>query len=138
MVAYAVLVSIIAILGNLGARAEVDNTSVVREQYNVVGFPKDFIYIAKSRLRLSSECLKKNDLSCAAYAATQKASLKAVKDKLAAQAEPGSMICRQLGGQVLLARNEKKDELTFCRFTDGSLVSGGTLQYYGMKNDEKP
>jgi len=50
-------------------------------------------------------------------------------------AEPGSLICRKLGGKFLIARDKNKNEYSFCVFEDGSMTSNATLYSEALRND---
>lgn len=42
----------------------------------------------------------------------------------------GAMICKKIGGKILLGRNRQHDQNSFCEFFDKSIVDSGTLAYF--------
>ncbi len=89
---------------------------------------------AQAGIIISKSCHKKNNkYNCDAFKALKKASFKNVN--ITGGANPGAVMCRPLGGQVVLARDEKKNETTYCQFPDGSLIANGSITFHARQND---
>ena len=87
-------------------------------------------------LLLSASCVKASGgYDCAAFRARRKASLRAVTSRLIGGANPGAVICRGLGAEVVNGRDSSGNENSFCRFSDGSMISSGSLVAAGLTND---
>ena len=98
-----------------------------------------FVFVSDydKRLTISKNCLKNGKFNCLAYQTIKKASLKAIEDQLFGGMNPGSKICSdQLRGTVVLGKDDKGNENSFCKFSDESIIDNGTLTYYGIKNDK--
>ena len=104
--------------------------------FSVDGKKTEFYRDAGRHFMISKDCVKKGDaLRCDAYQALSKASLRG--QTLKGGANPGAVICsRGLGRDVVVGKDEQENENSFCRFSDGSLVSSGSLTYYAHKNDK--
>ena len=90
------------------------------------------------RLTISSSCRKKDSFACEAYSVLSKVSFKSVDKYLQGGANPGAVICKHLlKMEVVIGKDKKGNENSFCKFKDGSYIDNGTLLYYGLKNDKK-
>lgn len=102
--------------------------------FSISGKPVVFVNDPLKHTMLSETCAKKRD--CEAYTALAKASLREIHTR--GGANPGAVLCgKVLGGEVVIGKDRDENENSFCRFDDGSMVSCGTLAYYGRKNDLK-
>lgn len=117
---------------SLGAHA-------AEQSFELGGKQVNFFRSEEKHLTVSRGCLKSNgSLSCQAYESLSKASLDGLESKNSGGANPGARICdSELKGEVVIGRDKSGNENSFCRFSDGSLVSSGTLMYYGRQNDTK-
>jgi putative hemolysin len=87
------------------------------------------------KLKLSSNCFKKDLPKCQAYDVAQ-IKVKNVVTKIPGQTHPASMHCARLMGQNLIAYDHENNEYDFCRFPDDSLVSSWSIfnnAYQGPK-----
>lgn len=85
----------------------------------------------KDRLLISKKCAKK----CKAYKAWQSAA-KIKKIETYGGQNPGSVICKSVGGVSVLAIDQDKNQNSFCKFNDDSVVDNGSLsaKYYSGHN----
>ncbi len=122
--------SLFVLLFSIGALAETQSLLVGDKK---VEFEKN----DKLKLIISKSCLKaKSKFSCEAFLATQKASFNFIKKDLKGGKNPGAQICRlQLKGSIVYGVDENHNENTFCVFKDNSMISNGSLHYYGVEND---
>ncbi len=63
--------------------------------------------------------------------------LHGLKNALAGGANPGAIVCLQLGGRSLVSLDSKSNQNNVCQFADGSIISSGTLHYHARQNDDK-
>ena len=78
-------------------------------------------------------------LNCDAVRAARKASLSKAAGPHSQDggANPGARVCETVGGEVVIAVDQDRNERSFCRFGDQSLIESGSLHYHAMRNDEK-
>jgi putative hemolysin len=85
-----------------------------------------------TRIAVSSHCLLNRENSCLALKKLSEASLKKAQLKRKeSSANPGTLICEDLGGRVIIGRDSNGDENSFCKFKDQSLIDCGSLTWYG-------
>jgi hypothetical protein len=106
--------------------------------FELGGKKVDFYRDEEKHLTISKSCIKSGGkFACQAYSALSKISLSSLSHK-GGGANPGARICTsQLKGEVVIGRDSQGNENSFCRLDDGSLVSSGTLMFYGRENDAK-
>lgn len=91
-----------------------------------------------SRITISSNCIKNSKVGdCAAIRGLKTVSFKKIERPKFGGANPGALICeQQLHGIVMVGINQNtKNENSFCKLADGSIIDNGTLIFYGRKND---
>jgi hypothetical protein len=105
--------------------------------FAISGKQTAFVRISALHMTLSKDCEKSpGKFKCDAYSALAKASITGTYPK--GGASPGAVICEsKLGGQVMIGKDSGRNENAFCLFNDGSMVSCGSLAYFGRKNDLK-
>ena len=106
-------------------------------KYHISEHDVDFVSDSGKHLTLSKQCLKGAELFCLAFESTKKASLKSIYGRLQGGVNPGAVICRGVGGQVIVGVDSEKNENSFCLFSDRSLIDNGSLVYFGSNNDAK-
>lgn len=123
--------------------------SILILMWNPCIFASDSVFsFGKNRLEfterdgviLSKSCLEpeSNRLKCDVLDKIKKASLKTLKRTFGGQ-NPGAVACEtQLGGIIVLGVDDEGNELTFCRFEDGSLVSTSSIRKVALENDIRP
>lgn len=93
-----------------------------------------FNYQSENNILISENCFNEDinlsDSKCAAALALKKRnSLTLPKDALAGGKNPGAVVCSTaLNKEVLILKNSKNDENSFCAFEDGSMISAINLQ----------
>ena len=84
------------------------------------------------RIGVSSHCQRSAKSSCLALQKLDAASMRNVQAKgHGSSANPGTLICENLGGRVIIGRDSSGNENSFCKFKDQSLIDCGTLTWYG-------
>ncbi|HAR42241.1 MAG TPA: hypothetical protein DCS07_06370 [Bdellovibrionales bacterium] len=95
-----------------------------------------FRNLPEQRILISQDCFKSGKLSCLAYSAVSKVSLKRFEGESYGGMNPGSIACsKSASGSVVIGIDSQRNERSFCEFKDGSLIDTGTLNYYARKND---
>lgn len=100
---------------------------------------EEFWNFKKARLLVSRHCVSDEKLAdCKARGALKKISFKKLDRTLFGGTNPGGLICtQQIGGYVMVGVNaQTKNENSFCRLPDGSIVDNGSLVYYAIQNDK--
>ncbi|HAR43014.1 MAG TPA: hypothetical protein DCS07_10365 [Bdellovibrionales bacterium] len=88
-------------------------------------------------LLLNSSCVKNSEPSdCKAWKLAQVSSATGIHPQ--GGQEPGALVCAKLGGRVQIAKDSRNNEEAFCGFSDGSLISCGSLYAIALKNSLKP
>ncbi len=80
----------------------------------------EVFYSKEFDVYLSSECYQKKCKAIDFLNVLKTMQLKK-EDDLTSK-NPGSPICHQLNGKIVIARNERNSEVAFCEAADGSLV----------------
>lgn len=109
--------------------------------YDIGSVRSKFWNDRERRLLVSDHCSTQDKVNkCQAVNATRRVSFKRLDRSQFGGAHPGSRICTdQLQGEVLVGVNAKtRNENSFCRFKDGSLIDNGSLLFYAITNDKKP
>ncbi len=108
--------------------------------YQVDGKAVDFLDLGERRLLISRSCQKpggrEGELDCDAYAVIRR------KDpppeiRFRGGENPGALLCHGLRGQVVWGLDEGRNQTTFCRFKDNSMVSSGSLTYWLLLDEKK-
>lgn len=106
--------------------------------FQVNGAQVRFLDIPKHRMLISEKCVPEmrpfrnlaSDLKCQAARATQGKGFKGLV--ISGGQNPGAVICEKLKGQVTYGFDSRKNETTFCRFNDQSMISTGSLTYWRL------
>lgn len=94
-------------------------------------------YDFKARLLISRSCLKSSGkFDCDAYRALKRLTLRNLEEKLEGGANPGAVACVAVGGSVVVSVDALKNETSYCKFADGSLVANGSVAARARLNDE--
>lgn len=106
------------------------------EEAAFINGKKILLYVdRKAGIIVNHDCRKRDGtLNCHAVKALKKASLKNVM--IEGGANPGAVLCGGLGGIVVLAVDSHKNETSYCRFPDGSVVASGSITFHARKNDQ--
>lgn len=100
--------------------------------------PEAFTRRPAERLVVSKSCEKPDGtLACMAVDTTAPLSWARARRQAgeAGGASPGSHLCEeQRKGTVVMGTDDKGDETSFCRFTDGSMIDNGSLIHRARKN----
>jgi putative hemolysin len=87
---------------------------------------------AEKHLTVSDPCKIGKPKSCEALRAADRASMKSLDEyQRKSSANPGAMICTNVGGKVVIARDAEQNENAFCGFADGSWIDCGSLFWFG-------
>ncbi len=87
---------------------------------------------AEKHLTVSEPCKIDKPKSCVALRALDRAAMKSLDEhQRKSSANPGAMICTNVGGKVAIARDSQQNENAFCGFADGSWVDCGSLFWFG-------
>jgi putative hemolysin len=94
-----------------------------------------FIYYSQQNVRVSAECRQASgQLSCDALRQIRSGTPVEVPGReLNGGISAGTKACIKLGRQLVSGHNSAGNEDGFCRFPDGSMVSTGALEQYGMR-----
>jgi hypothetical protein len=98
------------------------------------------VFIQDDRLRLliTQNCYTPNKKArCLALESLSKVSYRKIRSQLTGGKNPGIVICqKQTKGKVVVGIDSKKNQNSFCSFSDASIIDTGTLTHYGVKNDD--
>lgn len=99
------------------------------------GPPQQFIYYARENVRMSAPCRSAvGQLNCDAIRFLRSGKpVNVPKSALNGSVSAGTRACTILGNQLWTGRSNTGSEDGFCRFPDGSLLSTGALEQYGMR-----
>jgi putative hemolysin len=97
-----------------------------------------FIYYTQQNVRLSAQCRSAaGQMDCAALKHLRIGPPVAVeRGALKGGVSAGVRACQKLGYRLWYAHNASGSEDGFCVFPDGSMVSTGALEMYGMRLTE--
>ncbi len=99
----------------------------------------EMLSIEEGSVVLSRNCIsaKEGTPQCAAYGALDRASFTEAKKKILFYGgkNPGSLVCRFVGGEVYIAFDARGNENALCRFSDESWISCGSLAFQASLND---
>jgi putative hemolysin len=99
------------------------------------GQAQPFVSYAQQNVRLSAGCRSASGaLQCDAVKALRSATpVEVSKKSLTGNLSAGARACMKLGYTLWSAHSASGNEDGFCKFPDGSMVSTGALEQYGMK-----
>ncbi|HVJ94549.1 MAG TPA: hypothetical protein VM580_32410 [Labilithrix sp.] len=93
-----------------------------------------FIQFARENVRVSAQCRQPNGLlACDAIRQLRGAPVAIPRRSLTGNISAGTRVCIELKQQLVTGHNATGSEDGFCRFPDGSMVSTGALEQYGMR-----
>ena len=118
-----------------GPLANLESTPYMNEVWSAGGQQTAVVYYGQHNVRVSAPCRQGDgQLACDAIRHIRGgAPVEVARSELDGRASAGVKACQKLGHPLVTAMNGNGDEDTFCRFPDGSLLSTGTLEQYGMR-----
>lgn len=120
-----------------GPLASLESEPFAQEAWTVEGKPWPMIHWARADVRVSASCrTPEGRLACEALAQLRGAPIEVPKRSLDGRMSAGVKACMQTGRNVLVGRGPSGNEDSFCRFQDGSLLSTGALETYGIRVQE--
>lgn len=100
--------------------------------YRIDGSQTAFVRLEKDDFLISKACAISD---CAARKELNRAST--IGLNLSGGANPGAKICRKISGDVVIGLDTAENQVSFCRFSDGSMISSGSVYSAALKNDLK-
>jgi hypothetical protein len=121
-------------LANLESAPFVNEVWIAQEG----GAQTPFVFYTQQNVRLSAKCRSAaGQLSCDALRQLRSATpLEIPKRELTGNISAGTRACMKLGRKLWSAHNAAGAEDGFCVFPDGSMVSTGALEQYGIRITE--
>lgn len=120
-----------------GPLANLETSPYLKEVWidNEGGRQLGLIYFARENLRVSSECRKADGaIGCDAVRQIRGGMpVELARRSLSGSASAGTKACQKLGHKLVNAHNSVGAEDGFCQFPDGSLISTGGLEQYGLR-----
>lgn len=96
----------------------------------VQGQKMAFTHVSE-KIFVSQNCVSQ-ETTCQAIGSAKKAKLP--PKALRGTPNPGTVICAQLGGMPIVAKDIKQNQISFCRFADGSMISSGSIVNMAVSN----
>lgn len=129
-----------SVTGGTGPLAALESAPFVNEVWVAQegGVELPVIYYARENVRLSAPCRNGGgQLACDAIRFLRGgAPVELPRRMLAGGVSVGSRACLKMGNQITTGRDPSGAEDGFCRFPDGSLLSTGALEQYGVRITE--
>ncbi len=121
--------------GGSGPLAGLESSPFMNEVWNAQGQQTPILFYARENVRVSAQCrTPTGQLQCAALQQLRNGMpVEIPRRELDGRASAGVKACTKLGFTIVTAFNQVGDEESFCRFPDGSLLSTGTLERYGVR-----
>lgn len=119
-----------------GPLASLESSPIVDESWRDEGGQTvPMLYFTRENLRVSATCRNAGgQLVCDALRYLRGGMhTEIARRSLDGRSSAGVKVCRKMNQQVLVLRNSVGAEDSVCRFPDGSLVSNGALEQYGMR-----
>ncbi len=119
-----------------GPLANLESAPFVNEVWtSQEGQPMPFIYYTQQKVRVSAQCrTASGELSCDAIRQIRNGMPVEVPGReLQGGISAGTKACMRLKHQLVSGHNSVGSEDGFCRFPDGSMLSTGALEQYGMR-----
>ncbi len=93
-----------------------------------------FIFYARENVRVSAQCRQaRGQLACDALRPVRSGMpVEIAARELTGGMSAGTRVCLKLGQKLVTGHNSSGNEDGFCRFPDGSMISTGALEQYGM------
>jgi putative hemolysin len=119
----------------LAQPAALDGTII----FSISGQNVSFVETKDHELVISDSCRKKSGAyKCEAYSAIRRVRLKSLDPtELSGGANPGSLLCKTVRGQVKLGIDHEGNENAFCAFHDGSFISVHSLYRYAEERNKQ-
>jgi putative hemolysin len=94
-----------------------------------------FLYYAQQNVRVSAQCRQATgQLACDAIRQIRSGMPVEIPGReLTGGISAGTKACMKLGHTLVSGHNSVGSEDGFCRFPDGSMLSNGALEQYGMR-----
>ncbi len=118
-----------------GPLANLESLSASNEAWVIDGQVAPMVFYAEHDLRVSASCRQPNgQVACDAVRFLRSGMpVEIARRFLDGRQSAGVKACMRLNQPVLVAQNSVGSEDSFCRFPDGSLLSNGALERYGMR-----
>lgn len=118
-----------------GPLAGLESSPFMNEVWNAEGNRFQVLYYARENVRVSAQCRTADgQLACDALRQLRGGPpVEIPKRELDGRTSAGVKACTRLQHPLVTAMSTTGNEETFCRFPDGSLLSTGTLEQYGVK-----
>lgn len=118
-------------LANLEAAPFMDEVWIANDG----GQQMPFVHYTQQNVRLSAQCRQGDGrLACEAIRYLRQGPHAEIpRSALTGNVSAGTRVCAKLGYQVVTGHDATGSEDGFCRFPDGSMVSTGALEMYGMR-----
>ncbi len=123
-----------------GPLANLESSPFMNEVWiaNEGGQQMPFLYYTQQNVRLSADCRRGDgQLACDAIRYLRQGPHAEIpRSSLTGNFSAGTRVCMKLGHQVVTGHDASGSEDGFCRFPDGSMVSTGAIETYGMRVTE--
>jgi putative hemolysin len=121
-------------LANLEAAPYLNEVWIAQEG----GAQMPFVFYPQQNVRVSASCRPASgQLACDAIRYLRGGSFVEVpRSSLTGNVSAGTRACTKLGHRLVSGHNASGSEDGFCRFPDGSMLSTGALEQYGMRVTE--
>ena len=118
-----------------GPLANLESSPFLNEVWNAQGQQTQILFYSRENVRISGQCRSATgQLACAALQQLRNGMpVEIPKRELDGRTSAGVKACKKLNLPMVTAINQVGAEETFCRFGDGSLLSTGSLEQYGIK-----
>jgi hypothetical protein len=119
-----------------GPLASLESSAFVNEVWVDEGGQKlPFLYYTRENLRVSAQCRNPaGQIACDAMRFLRSGTpVDMAKRALDGRTSAGVKVCRKMNQQIVVLHNTVGAEDSMCRFPDGSLLSNGALEQYGMR-----
>lgn len=123
--------------GAVGPLANLESAPFVSEAWTAQegGAQMPFVFYAQQNVRLSASCRQPTgQLACDAIRYLRSGvHVEIPRRALTGNVSAGTRACAKLGYPLVSGHNAVGSEDGFCRFPDGSMLSLGALEQYGMR-----
>jgi hypothetical protein len=123
--------------GGTGPLANLESAPFINEVWIAQegGAQMPFIFYSAENVRVSAQCRSASgQLACDALRQIRSGMpVEIPKRSLTGNISAGTRACMKLGNQLVSGHNSVGSEDGFCRFPDGSMLSTGALEQYGMR-----
>lgn len=123
--------------GGTGPLANLESAPFVNEVWTAQegGTQMPMIFYSAQNVRVSAQCRQAaGTLQCDALRQIRQGMpVEIPKRSLTGNVSAGTRVCTKMGHQLVSGHNSVGAEDGFCRFPDGSMISTGALEQYGMR-----